>query len=252
WLSETNVPLHSVYDYGLSYGLDEDHRLTPEVSMYKFKELMKSAGWTVKMSSDSVNWNPQGVDYIDGPDDMGANGSYIVLKNGNREILIGHKDTDVMEWYLAYSYSGQYVGGGAVAYPTAVDSQDLHGTAAVGGCADFFEPHPKGYAHMMADDASASFLFFTICRADNEVRAFFCGDELLDPVAGDSEPYAINAYYNTGFDMFGQDFFNAHASVSMRSWYDIGGAPSFSPMSVMRYYAFDEMPDALVNPSFGV
>jgi hypothetical protein len=119
----------------MSYVFDVNNdSMTGAQAMYKFKELLKTAGWVVKSSGDGLSAFSSTTDIITSGS-SGANGfansnAWVRLQSpagaGSREFLVQRSSFNTL-WTIKYSYSIGFSAGSpsATVLPTATDSQTL-------------------------------------------------------------------------------------------------------------------------------
>lgn len=105
--------------------------LTGPQAMFKMKELMKSAGWTVKSSGDATSYFSTTDGITSGSSGAGGlanNSAWFRIQApdgyGGREFTVQRGTTNVL-WTIRYSFNQGFIGGApsATVTPTATDQQ---------------------------------------------------------------------------------------------------------------------------------
>lgn len=220
--------------------------LTGGAVWYNLKELLKTAGWTVKSSGDGLSAFSSSSDVITVPG-TGAGG----MSNANawfriqmpthlgvtRELLVQAASSSTIT-SLLYSFSAGFTGGSpsATVAPTATDSKSIKGSAA-GFLAD------NSYHMNMGADDAAPYGFFMASISVGNPNSAAGGGLILDPILensgspGDPDPYVWTFPGTNGFTIS-----TMTGNSGGGAWYGKGtGAEVFTDCS----------PGGLGNPSGG-
>jgi len=182
---------------------------TNALAMYEFKTLLKGAGWIVPLSSDGITYNGSGDQITGGNTGAGGmnnNNAWFVLKQPaavdsyQRQILF-FRAANTANWWVQYSTSAGFTGGGATTPPTATDAQNLLGTSTTGG--QMFNTEGNIRWHVMADNASP-YTFYAVAYiiGGSNVSTFLMCDRMLAGSfqAADADPYV---WMTSGYNSFG-------------------------------------------------
>lgn len=192
---------------------------TNSLAMFQFKALLKTAGWTVPLSSDGTT-NISGDQITTGATGTGGMNNpnaWFVLQqptavDGYSRQLLFFRDTSGttlgINWWIQYSINAGFTGGGATTAPTASDAQNLLGTSATG--AALFTTGGSFRWQIIADNTSAySFAAFAYPIGGGQASTIMMSDRMVAGSfpAQDNDPYIwfFSGYstnhalaYNTG------------------------------------------------------
>lgn len=214
------------------------------VAIYSLKELLKSKGWTVPLSTDGY--------FVDGYDRItqygwgGVNNfnpnSWIVLrmpaKDGvQREfvIQIGSAGTSLN---IKYSYNVAYSGGTTSTLPTAAGDQSLTS----GGFVSMFATLPQ-YVYCAAGDDSDGYNFYMIGvetgSVNKTIRALFALDRLVPNTypTSETDPYIFWTSNGSNNLLAGNiSNYNTESTLFISGWFGKGeGTESFARMQGFIY-----------------
>ncbi len=125
-------------------------------AVYLLKELLKSAGWTVKASSDGTTYNATSdiiLSGSSGASGLANNSAWFRIQDpiAQREFVI-QRGTSNPVWRVAYSASSKFTSGGSASVlPTATDQQFIIGSS--GATASWFTTDNTYRWHGGADNA---------------------------------------------------------------------------------------------------
>lgn len=210
---------------------------TGAVAIYNLKELLKTAGWVVKSSSDATTYNSTGDQISSGA--SGANGlantsAWFRIQcpsmGGVTRELCFQKGGNNQTWRIKYSYSAGFIGGspGATRVPSASDEQFIlgGGTDAAPTYSTIFATDSTYKYHCGVADGADGYMFYSIGITNN--ASSISHILYMDQIQSDS----LNQ-----LDIDGYVFF-ASASVTLTVANNIhghnSGATVFSPQSWLR------------------
>lgn len=211
-------------------------------AMYRLKEVLKAAGWTVKSSSDGTTYNSTG-DQITGSG-TGANGmnnasAWFRIQEpgspGRREYTVQHSSTGANDhqWRVKYSANDKFTGGspGATQTPSATDEAIIlgGGTDASPTFASMFTAAGGGYRfHAIAQStpegtAYGFWAFATTTPGGVTIMGF-----MQEPLAAgsfhslDEDPVSIFLRLNT---FTTSNLISEGGATTFRSWskYNLSG-----------------------------
>ena len=227
-------------------------------AMYRFKEVLKSAGWVVTQSSDGTTYNAAG-DQISseaaGAGGMANNSAWyeITDSKGGREFSV-QRGTTNEAWRIKYSALDKFSGGtpGATQVGAAGDEELLHGTgtdasptfATLFGSSGTFVWHVIAQSVEVGPAGNEAFPFwaFGTASGSGEIRTtIFC--EAMDPssypplvgtraapTTGDPDPVVLEVAYDVsggGLMLLSQGGTNGwsdtNASNRKKYWYQMNG-----------------------------
>lgn len=172
---------------------------TNSLAMFQFKTLLKTAGWTVPSSSDGLTFNGSGDQITSGSSGAGGmdnHNAWFVLKQPaavdgyQRQLLFYRDNSNAQNWWIQYSITAGFTGGGTTNPPTATDGQNLLGTSA--GGSQLFTANGTYRWQIMADNATAySFCAFAYPIGGGFANSILMCDRMLAGSfpAQDNDPY---------------------------------------------------------------
>ena len=167
-------------------------------ALYSLKELMKTAGWSVKASGDGLAAFSSSGDVITGPS-TGAGGMantnawfriQMPLVGGVRREILVHK-VGASTQTVRYSYSAGFTSGGSATVPPTASDSVAVGTSITWMGSDL------GHWYMGADNASPYGFWLAGCPNGNGSLGGGQGGMLLEPLfagsgpPGDVDPYVL-------------------------------------------------------------
>jgi hypothetical protein len=189
----------------MSYVFDVNNSaVTGAQAMYKFKELLKTAGWVVKSSGDGLSAFSSTTDIITSGS-SGANGFansnawvriQMPIANGvHREFILQRSSSNIL-WTILYSYSVGFIGGSpsATIAPTATDSKTINPGS-------FFTTDSTYRLNIAADNA-APYGFWMGCfpiGGGSPSGGAFCLLPIYSNATQDVDPYVIYAESSSSF-----------------------------------------------------
>jgi hypothetical protein len=151
--------------------------------VFQLKQLMKTAGWLAKSSSDGTTFNSSGDQISTGVSGAGGfnnSGAWERLQDpaGIREVVLQRSTSGSLAWWIKYSALAKFTGGSASVAPTATDGQNVVGTSAAGTTL-FTGVEGSLRCHCFADNA-APYTFGMVCYSNggSTTRAFLVMDGL--------------------------------------------------------------------------
>lgn len=198
-----------------SYDIGGTSPATGAVAMFRFKETLKAAGWTVTKSSDGTTYNSSGDQITSGAagaNGMANNNAWFVIQSPSvsfpRSICVQRGTTNLL-WRVKYSGTAGYVGGSpaAAVTPSSTDDQILFGagTNAAPTFTQLLSADNTYKINVVAGGAAEyySFMFFTNINGSSTITSYFFLDPMLPgtyPVA-DVDPCVIDLGYNNASNL---------------------------------------------------
>jgi hypothetical protein len=189
----------------MSYVFDVNNfPATGAETIYKFKTLLKTAGWVVKQSSDGTNLGSLAADTIinfsSGTGGLDNSNAWFRIQepSGVREILI-QRGSNGLNWKVRYSAASKFTSGVATASTpnTATDEQYLIGSS--GSFSNWMSTDNTYYWSGCAS-TTAPYSFWSIgYKIQNAANITYSGIFILDPMmagsynASDTDPVVILA-----------------------------------------------------------
>ena len=173
---------------------------TGAVLLYTYKELLKTATWTIPSSSDGTTYNAAGDQITTGASGAGGfanNSAWIYAKQpGSNRGLVWQRGTTNLLWRIKYSPSAGFSGGtpGATRVPSATDEVVLcgGGTDAAPTFATILPTDGTYRWNAIAyDTAPYGTLHFGFPTGGGNPNVGFALDPLTGTAAGDPDPYAL-------------------------------------------------------------
>jgi len=209
--------------------------------IYALKELLKSAGWDVPASGDSLSFfaASDGITHA-GSGAGGMNNSTAWFRvrapasmSPRREFVFQRGTTERAWWIQVSAEDGFITGGSATVAPTATDDENLYGTAATG--TTLFTTAATYNFHMAADNASP---FNWWCTSMVNATAVLDAILLFDTMvagsfnAADEDPAIYYVNLGTGALDSGQ----LYSASGPKGWYkkDLSGE-LFVPIHAFIY-----------------
>src|SRR5574343_1468993 len=207
--------------------------LTGATSMYKFKQLLKTAVWTVLSSSDGTTYN-SGADIITsgaaGANGFGNNSAWVRIQmptanSVNREFTLQRSTTNTT-WTIKYSYSAGFIGGSpnATTTPTATDSQTLLNASTL------FNTDSTYRLNIGADNASPDgFWMGCFPSGGGNPNSGFCMIPMNYIISGDIDPYvfyidgAASAFSASQFSATNNNKAWVMKGLTYQAWQTVGG-----------------------------
>lgn len=164
--------------------------------MYRFKELLKTAGWVVKSSGDGLAAFSSTTDVItsgsSGAGGLNNTSAWFRIQSpaggGTREFTI-QRNSSTQVWTIKYSFSAGFTGGSpsSTVLGTATDSQTLFNAATMFLGDNLFRWNAA------ADNASP-YGFFMFCHivGGHSLGGYPTGAFVMDPMAAGTFPSADN------------------------------------------------------------
>lgn len=182
--------------------------ITGDQAFFKFKALLKTAGWTVPSSSDGLTVFPSSdgiVGFGSGAGQIGNSLSWFRIKQPSavglyqREFMIQRASFGGTGWLMRYSLNG-FTGGSPTATvpPTASDQQHVR--------TDFdfpisFMPTDNTYRWNAGADNASPYGFWACCYQTGSPGHFAAGGGIIfDPLKAGSYPIADQDPYVITFD----------------------------------------------------
>jgi len=159
--------------------------------MFRLKELLKSAGWTIPRSSDGITFNPSGDQITSsgsGAGGMANTSAWFVVKapTTNRSLMVQRQGSNAF-WIVNYSFSAGFTGGSAVVVPTATDGQVVNS-----GGVTTYNTDGTYRLQMMADNASPYGFYSAAYPIGGGLSTHvFMMDPLSEFISGDADPYVF-------------------------------------------------------------
>lgn len=249
-------------------------------AMLMFKTLLKSAGWTCTNSSDGLTHNASGDQITTNTSGAGGmnnpNAWFVLIAPGavdgyTRQLLFFRDNssstlTNPTNYWIQYSISAGFTGGGATTPPTASDAANILGTSTTGS--PLFTNGSTFRWQILADSATPyTFAAFAYPIGGGNATTFMMSDRMA---AGsfpsqDNDPYVwFMSGYNTNHCMpfnasgtntqlstdvgFTQSSFSASQGVPS-SWLKYGlSGQVFTPTPSLTLSQFNSNPNYSVAP----
>lgn len=193
-----------------SYDIGGVQPATGAVTIFRLKEALKAAGWTVTKSSDGTTYNPTGDQITSGNSGAGGmanNSAWFVIKSPSttfpRQICFQRGTTNLV-WRVKYSGTSGYVTGSptATVVPSAADDQIIFGggTDASPTFAQLLSTDNTYRMNVVCGGAAENytFFFFTNINGSSIATTNIFLDVMMPGTypAADIDPSVINIEYN--------------------------------------------------------
>lgn len=229
----------------------EDAESGPEV-FYHQKELLKTAGWVVKSSSDGTTLNSTGdsiTSGLSGAGGMNNDNAWLRIQSpdGAREFVWQCITAFTGSWRASFRVKyivGNFSGGTATQVPSGTSEQVIKGSGTDAA------PAGTGWYHSNTGDVDGKFM--GVCETvypyrfwSNSVRASSAGEgsvwcfDAVDGLASDDEPFVIaigDAVTTLGFSLVALSSYTGN--TKFYTYWDFGGAnEAFNQVVLSKWFA---------------
>lgn len=231
---------------------------TGAAAMFKLKEVLKAAGWTVPRSSDGLTYNAGGDQITVATSGAGGmennNAWYVVREPGDRREWCVQRGTTNRSWRIKYSADDKFTGGspGVSQTPSATDEQIIvgSGTDASPVFATTYHAVDSAYRiHIIANSTPIGGVYPFVMFGTVTPGSTFAGGGLWqEPMApgsydpADADPCVVG--YSSAGGSLDQVF-----STGSRCWlaYGTGSQVWLSSMTGVNATFVGSLPDDLVS-----
>jgi len=177
-------------------------------AVYRLKQTLVNASWSVKASSDGTTYNSTG-DQITGTTSLAATNAWFRIQDpGTRREFVFQRTTNNTLWRIKFSESSKFTGGtpGVTQVPSATDEGVIFGSgtdASPTGAALFntdatYRCHAIAFSDAVATNVYSFFFFTTDYPNSGNIRTRFFVDGLSPVNAADVSPLGIFLVNSSG------------------------------------------------------
>lgn len=251
----------------MTYVFADKKPATGAEAMYNLKELLKSAGWSVKSSSDGTTYNSTGDQITSGS--TGANGmannsawfriQCPTMGGVTRELCFQRGTTNLL-WKAKYSYSAGFTGGspGATRVPSATDEKTYlgGGTDAAPTFNTLFSTDATYRTVAGAGGLTDGYTFYQIGYASNATNSIIIMDAMqsdINPLDADGYVFYANSNSGSGVSSAMDGMQRPGSTDGPKAWLRKGYSDElFTNMFFMGYYYKTSGALAAADTSIGI